>query len=207
MESDDQNKLKKIDEYGFEDLESLDDDKTDNRTPKEKINDFFEDFGCLFSLIVLAGISYTGWAIYNHISEQNKQECQQRVQAENDAKTLEPFFIKKVLELTPKITDKNAHQAMKAAKHLVLMETNGNEKSLDLLSNKYLEIYKQSKDKVSFQEKLLERLDQIYQPEEPVFSTERAQTPLTPPPFSVQIQKNENPYIQFALNDQAMHSR
>ena len=87
------------------------------------------------------------------------------------------------------------------------METNGNEKSLDLLSNKYLEIYKQSKDKVSFQEKLLERLDQIYQTEEPVFSTERAQAPLTPAPFSVQIQKNENPYIQFALNDQAMHSR
>ncbi len=204
MESDDQNKLKKIDEYGLESLESLEEDKTDNRTPKEKINDFFEDFGCLFTLIVLAGISYTGWAIYNHISEQNKQEALKLAQAENEAKTLEPLFIKKVLELAPKMTRENASHTMNAAKYLVLIETNGNEKSLDLLGKKYLEVFLNSKDKVSFQEKLLERLDQIYQPEKPLFSNEKTDVP---PPFSVQIQKNENTYVRFALNNQAVHSR
>lgn len=204
MESDDQNKLKKIDEYGLESLESLEEDKTDNRTAKEKINDFFEDFGCLFTLIVLAGISYTGWAIYNHVSERSKQEALQLAQAENEAKTLEPLFIKKVLELTPKMTRENVPHAMNAAKHLVLMETNGNEKSLDLLGKKYLEVFLNSKDKVSFQEKLLERLDQIYQPEKPLFSNEETNAT---PPFSVKIQRNENPYVQFALNNQTVHSR
>lgn len=205
MESDDQNKLKKIDEYGLESLESLEEDKIDNRTAKEKINDFFEDFGCLFSLIVLAGISYTGWAIYNHVSEQNKQEALQLAQAEDEAKTLEPLFVQKLLELSPKITTQNAPHAMQAAKHLVLMDQKVNAAALDLLGKKYLELFQKSRDKVSFQEKLINKLDEIYQPNPQILSTD--ETNEATPPFSVKIQKNENPYIQFALNNQMAHSR
>lgn len=172
----------------------LDEEENTKLTTQEKIKEYIEDhsdsLGCLLSFAILGGLVLGGWSVYNHSVEKHQQEEAKKIQADHDIKLLEPLYIQKVLELSNKMTKRNAPYALQTAKYLVLMETAGNEMSLDLLRKKYLDIYQKADNNVSFQEILLQEREKALKNQE---TTTKNTTP-----SAVLIQKQQkNSYIPF----------
>ena len=184
-------------------------DEEDNKelTTQEKIKEYIEDhsdsLGCLLSLAILGGIIVGSYSLYNHCEEKHQQEVAQKIQAEQDMKAIEPLYIQKVLELSNKITNSNIKHALQAAKYLVLIETPANEKSLDMLGEKYLEIYQHAGNNVTFQEKLFEELDRVQLQNNENASTKAQETPES----SVSIQFKKNPYVEIVFKNHFIHTR
>lgn len=177
----------------------LDEEENTKLTTQEKIKEYIEDhsdsLGCLLSFIILGGLVLGGWSIYNHSVEKQQQEEAQKIQAQHDIKLLEPLYIQKVLELSNKMTKENASYALQTAKYLVLMETNGNEMSLDLLRKKYLDLYQKAGNNVSFQEILLQEREKALKNQD---DTTKG---LTPSAVLIQKQQqNLNMPFQFESN-------
>lgn len=160
-----------------------------NLTFQQKLSDFIEDnenLGCgLISMFIVA-LFIGGCSIYQRYESNKIQEQKEIKNAQNTAHQLESDYIKTLLPLTKKLSDKNGNNILLAAEYIMLIDHPDKKMALDILEKKYEQTLSSCQSKIEFQNKLLEQLD----------AQEMSTSPL-----KIQIKKSNNPYVTFKFKE------
>ena len=144
-------------------LNENDDIDTQNLSTREKISDFIADhdsaIGC--AGLLLTGLFFAG-VIYGCHEYFKTIETQQSTQDKlNQLETLEPIYIRTLLTLCDKMTDKNKEQVLKAVDNIVLIDFPNQTATITNLNQTMLTVYNECQNNMEFTNYLIHRLRKI----------------------------------------------